>query len=311
MNSVTVTSPPGNVPKRHRMTRNEWRNLRNGLLFISPWIIGFLAFLIYPIYYTVRISFTKYTGFGPAVWIGLDNYHRMLNDGTFWKALWNTIYYTGLAVPIGVVVAMGLALCMNQRLPEVPLYRAILFIPSIIPGFALSLIFLILMDPTQGIFNRIIGAFGLPTPNWFGDPAWVKATFVFLAQFGAGQVALIFLAALKAIPASLHEAAMMDGASAVNRFWNITVPLMTPVILYDLILGLSLGLQIFTQAYIITQGGPVDSSRFYVLYLYDNAFKYGQMGYASALSVVLFLITFVLAALIFWSSNRWVNYETM
>lgn len=311
MNSVTVTSPPGTAPKRHRMTRNEWRNLRNGLLFISPWIIGFLAFLIYPIYYTVRISFTKYTGFGPAVWIGLDNYHRMLHDGTFWTALWNTVYYTALAVPIGVVVAMGLALCMNQRLPEVPLYRAILFIPSIIPGFALSLIFLILMDPTQGIFNRIITSVGLPGINWFGDPRWVKATFVFMAQFGAGQVALIFLASLKAIPASLHEAAMMDGASTMNRFWNITVPLMTPVILYDLILGLSLGLQIFTQAYIITQGGPIDSSRFYVLYLYDNAFKYGQMGYASAMSVVLFLITFVLAALIFWSSNRWVNYETM
>ncbi len=311
MNSVTVTSPPGNAPTRHRMTRNEWRNLRNGLLFISPWIIGFLAFLVYPIYYTVRISFTKYTGFGPATWIGLDNYHRMINDPIFWKALWNTVYYTALAVPIGVVVAMGLALCMNQRLPEVPLYRAILFIPSIIPGFALSLIFLILMDPTQGIFNRIITSVGLPGINWFGDPAWVKATFVFMAQFGAGQVALIFLASLKAIPASLHEAAMMDGASAMNRFWNITVPLMTPVILYDLILGLSLGLQIFTQAYIITQGGPIDSSRFYVLYLYDNAFKYGQMGYASALSVVLFVITFVLAALIFWSSNRWVNYDTM
>ena len=192
---------------------------------------------------------------------------------------------------------MGLALAMNQPLPEVPIYRAILYLPSVIPLFALSFIFAILMNPTQGIFNQILIRLGLPNINWFGDPQWTKLAFVFLAQFGAGQVALIFLAGLKGIPVTLYEAAMLDGAGVWSRFRNITLPMMTPVILYDLILGLSLGLQVFTQAYVITRGGPADASRFYVLYLYENAFRYGKMGYASAMAWILFVITFVLAML--------------
>ena len=299
------TGPVG----RLSLTRKERQNLRVGLLFISPWIVGFLAFLVYPIVYTLRISFTQYTGFGEPKWIGLGNYQTLLNDGLFWKSLYNTLYYTALAVPIGVVVAMGLALAMNQPVPEVPLYRAILYLPSIIPLFALSFIFLILLNPTQGIFNQLLIRFGLPNVNWFGDPAWTKLAFVFIAQFGAGQVALIFLAGLKGIPVTLYEAAKLDGAGTWNRFRNITLPMMTPIILYDLILGLSLGLQVFTQSYVITQGGPADSSRFYVIYLYDNAFRYGKMGYASAMAWILFIITFVLALLIFRWSRRWVHYE--
>jgi multiple sugar transport system permease protein len=283
MSSVAPSIQSG-FASRFRLTKRQRKNLGVGLLFVCPWIVGFLAFLVYPIIYTLRISFTQYTGFGEPVWVGLDNYRDLLNDQLFWKSLYNTLYYTALAVPLGVVVAMGLALAMNQPLPEVPIYRAILYLPSIIPLFALSFIFLILLNPTQGIFNQILIALGLPNINWFGDPAWTKLAFVFLAQFGAGQVALIFLAGLKGIPVTLYEAAMLDGAGVLSRFRNITIPMMTPVILYDLILGISLGLQVFTQSYIITQGGPADSSRFYVVYLYDNAFRYGKMGYASAMA---------------------------
>jgi multiple sugar transport system permease protein len=308
MSSVATPVQSG-LLSRFRLTRRERRNLAVGLLFVSPWIVGFLAFLVYPIIYTLRISFTQYTGFGEPLWVGLGNYRDLLNDELFWTSLYNTLYYTALAVPIGVVVAMGLALAMNQPLPEVPIYRAILYLPSVIPLFALSFIFLILMNPTQGIFNQILIAFGLPNINWFGDPAWTKLAFVFLAQFGAGQVALIFLAGLKGIPVTLYEAAMLDGAGVWSRFRNITIPMMTPVILYDLILGISLGLQVFTQSYIITQGGPADSSRFYVIYLYDNAFRYGKMGYASAMAWVLFLVTFALAMIVFRWSRRWVYYE--
>ncbi len=304
------TLPSGPNPRhRFRLTKKERRNLVTGLLFVSPWIFGFLAFLVYPIIYTLRISFTQYSGFGEPKWIGLGNYRALLDDQLFWTSLYNTLYYTALAVPIGVVVALGLALAMNQPLPEAPAYRAILYLPSVIPLFALSFIFANLMNPTQGIFNQILLRLGLPNVNWFGDPQWTKLAFVFIAQFGAGQVALIFLAGLKGIPVTLYEAAMIDGAGVWSRFRNITLPMMTPVILYDLILGLSLGLQVFTQAYIITQGGPADSSRFYVLYLYDNAFRYGKMGYASALAWVLFVITFVLAMLVFRWSRRWVYYE--
>jgi multiple sugar transport system permease protein len=308
---LSTTAPPIRPAPlgRLHLTRGERHNLRLGLLFISPWIVGFLVFLVYPIIYTIRISFTEYTGFGEPKWIGLGNYQALLQDDLFWISLYNTLYYTALAVPLGVVVALGLALAMNQPLPEVPIYRAILYLPSVIPLFTLSFIFLILMNPTQGIFNQFLMAIGLPNINWFGDPAWTKPAFVFLAQFGAGQVALIFLAGLKGIPVTLYEAAMLDGAGVWSRFRNITLPMMTPIILYDLILGLSLGLQVFTQAYVITRGGPADASRFYVLYLYDNAFRYGKMGYASAMAWILFLITFVLAMLVFRWSQRWVHYE--
>jgi multiple sugar transport system permease protein len=275
---------------RFRMTRRERRNLLVGLAFISPWLIGFCVFLLYPIYYTVRMSFTRYTGFGEQEWIGLDNYRHMIHDDVFWKAVYNTLYYTALAVPIGVVVAMTLALAMNQPLPEVPIFRAIIYIPSVIPLFTLAFIYQVLMNPTQGIFNRIIVFFGLPNINWFGDPAYSKLALVILAQFGAGQAAIVFLAALKGIPPSLHEAAQLDGASITRRFFNITLPLMTPVILYDIILGLSLGLQI---------------------YLYVNAFRYGALGYAAALAWILFLVTLALALVIFKTSKWWVNYETI
>ena len=284
-----------------------------GLAFISPWLIGFCVFLVYPIYYTVRISFTRYTGFGAAKWIGLENYRHMIHDDVFWTAVYNTLYYTGLAVPVGVVAAMALALAMNTKVPEVPIFRAIVYIPSVIPLFTLSFIYQVLMNPTQGIFNRILIFFGLPNINWFGNPAYSKLALVILAQFGAGQAAIIFLAALKGIPPSLHEAAAIDGASVFRRFFNITVPLMTPVILYDIILGLSLGLQIFTQVYILggdPPGSPANSTMMYVVYLYVNGFRYGALGYAAAMAWVLFVVTMLISLVIFKTSKYWVNYET-
>ncbi|MGH2534884.1 MAG: carbohydrate ABC transporter permease [Thermomicrobiales bacterium] len=300
---------------RFRLTKRERRNLAKGLLFISPWIIGFVAFLLYPMIYTIRIGFTDYSGFGEPTWIGLGNYERMLRDDLFWTSLYNTFYYTALAVPIGVVVAMALALAMNQRLPEVPIYRAILYLPSILPLFALSFIYLTLMDPTKGIFNRFLIFIGLPNVNWFGDPTYSKLALVILAQFGAGQVAIIFLAGLKGIPQTLYEAASLDGAGTWRKFKNVTLPLMTPVILYDIILGLTLGIQIFTQIYVIfgtdPPGNPTNSTLTYVIYLYVNGFRYSQMGYAAAQAWVLFLITLVLALLIFRWSKRWVHYETI
>lgn len=297
------------------MGRTERRNLALGLLFISPWIVGFVAFLLYPFIYTIRIGFTQYSGFGEPLWIGLENYRQLFRDDLFWTALYNTLFYTGIAVPVGVVVAMGLALAMNQSVPEVPIYRAILYLPSIMPLFALSFIFTALMDPSKGAVNQALIAVGLPNVNWFSDPRIAKLSLVLLAQFGAGQVALIFLAGLKGIPATLYEAASLDGAGTMRKFWNITIPMMTPVILYDLILGLSTGIQIFTQIVVIfgndPPGYPADSTLSYVLYLYNNGFRYGQMGLAAAMAWVLFLITMVLAIILFRWSRRWVHYDTV
>jgi multiple sugar transport system permease protein len=203
---------------------------------------------------------------------------------------------------------------MNQPLPEVPIFRAIIYIPSVIPLFTLAFVYQVLMNPTKGVFDRILIWFGLPNINWFGDPRYAKIALVLLAQYGAGQAAIVFLAALKGIPYTLYEAASLDGATSWRRFWNITLPLMTPVILYDVILGLSLGLQIFTQVYILSgnpAGGPANSTMVYVLYLYQNAFQYGKMGLAAAMAWVLFVVTMILAVIIFRSSRWWVNYETM
>lgn len=307
------TVPAGPKPRRQRMTRGERKNLLTGLLFVSPWIVGFLAFLVYPFYQTIRLSFTKYNGIRDPEWIGLDNYKTMAQDDLFWKVLGNTLYYTGLAVPVGVVAAMVMALCMNQNVKEQPIYRAILYLPSIIPLFALSFVFLNLTDPTFGLFNRLFGDLGLPNINWFGDPAYGKIAFVILAQFGAGQAALIFLAGLKGIPQHLYEAASIDGAGNLNKFWNITLPMMTPIILYDLILGLSLGIQIFTQVVILTYpaGSPVNSNLMYVNYIYNLVFRDFRSGYASALALVLFVITMALAAIIFRWSRSWVQYDTV
>ncbi len=275
----------------------ERRKLLLGLLFISPWIVGFLAFTVYPVSYTLRISFTRHSGFGEPMWVGLANYKALWTDTVFWQSLQNTLYYTALAVPISIATTTPMALAMNQPLREVALYRAALYLPSVLPLFAVSFIFMALLDPNRGVFNQLMVALGLPNINRFGDPRYAKLGLVLLAQFGAGNTALVFLAGLKAIPKTLYEAAVLDGAGPVRRFWSVTLPLMTPVILYSLILGLSLGLQVFAQAYIITN--------------YNQAFRYSSMGAASAMAWVLFIITLLLSLLIFRTSRRWVNYETV
>ena len=297
-------------------TNTDRRNLRNGILFISPWLFGFVAFQIYPICYSLYLSFTRYSGFGNATFVGLGNFQRLLRDPLFWKAAYNTLYYTVLAVPLGVIIAIVLALAMNQKVKEVSFYRAILYIPSILPLFALSFVWIVFSNPRYGLLNYIARTFHLPVIDWIGDPTWAKPSIVLLAQLGAGGPALIFLAGLRAIPRELFESAQLDGAGPLRRFWNITFPMITPVILYDIILGLSMGLQVFTQAYIIsstgpnTVVGPDNSLLFYVLYVYRNAFQFSQMGYASALVWVLFLISLILAIGVFRWAKAWVHYET-
>jgi multiple sugar transport system permease protein len=309
-----VTVSEGVVATRRRARRSRpgrlgRRNFLLGMLFISPWLVGFVSFLVYPIVANVWYSFTDYSGFGEAEFIGLDNYSRMRGDDLFWKSLYNTLYYTLLAVPVGVVVAITLALAMNQRVREIPIYRAAIFLPSVLPVFALSFIFIWILNPRYGLVNHALGAVGVESINWLGDPTWARLSIVLLAQLGAGQFALIFLAGMRAIPSTLYEAAMIDGAGALRRFRHITLPLLTPLILYDIIIGLGLGLQIFTQAYIITEGGPNNATLFYVLYLYRQAFRYGDFGYAAALCWVLFLISLVLAIAVFRTARRWVHYE--
>jgi multiple sugar transport system permease protein len=295
----------------------ERRNLRWGLLFISPWLFGFLALSVFPILYTFFLSLTRYSGIRPPVIIGVSNYQRIASDPLFWKSAYNTLFYTALAVPVGVLMALILAVAMNQKLREVAIYRAVLYLPSILPVFAISLIFIYLLNPAYGMVNALLGLVGLPSPNWLGDPTYARISLVMIAQLGAGQWALVFLAGLRGIPIELYESAEIDGAGAWTKFRRITLPLMTPVILYDIIIGLSLGLQVFTSAFILTGGGggrgggagPDNALLTYVYYLYKQAFQFGQMGYAAALSVVLFVVSLILAGAVFRWARGWVFYE--
>jgi multiple sugar transport system permease protein len=311
--AATATAVQHKKPGRFRLGAIERRNLRWGLIFISPWLFGFIVLGIFPILYTFYLSLTRYSGIRAPIFIGIQNYQRMAADPLFLKAAYNTLYYTLLAVPVGVVVAMVLALAMNRKIREVAVYRAIYYLPSILPVFAISFIFVVLLNPGYGLINWALQAVGLPSPNWLGDPAYTKLALVMIAQLGAGQFALVFLAGLRGIPIDLYESAKIDGAGTWQMFRSITLPFMTPIILYDLIIGLSFGLQVFTSAYIITGGGRTaagadNSLLTYVFYLYKQAFQFGQMGYAAALSVVMFIVSLVLAAAVFRWARSWVFY---
>jgi multiple sugar transport system permease protein len=294
-----------------RMTKADKRNLRLGLLFISPWIIGILVFVIYPVTYSIALSFTRYSGMEAPTWVGLQNYITAVTDPLVAKATSNTLFYALIAVPLGLIVALTLALAMNQNVREVALYRTIFYAPSLIPAFAMSFIFIVFLNPQFGVFNQILNLFGGPNVNLLGDPTGVKIAIILMAQFGAGNAALIFLAGLRNIPKTVYEAARVDGAGPARQFLSITLPLLTPVLLFNLITGVSGALQVFTEAYIVTNGtgDPDAGALFYMMYLYQNAFGFAELGYASALAVLLFLAGLSLALLIFWLSRRFVNYD--
>jgi multiple sugar transport system permease protein len=297
------------------MTRLVKRNFRNGLIFISPWILGFLALQVYPIVYSLYLSFTGYSGFGSAALIGFSNFIELFNDPSFSLSIQNTLFYTFWAVPVGIVVAIILALAMNQKVKEVAVYRAILYLPSILPAFALVFVWILFTNPQFGLFNLIFNKLGLPFIDWIGDARFTKPSLVILAQYSAGGPALIFLATLRSIPKELYESAEIDGAGTFRKFFSITFPMITPIILYQMIMGLSAGLNIFTQGYLLTGGarggtvGPANSLLFFVLYIYKNAFMYSRMGYAASLSVMLFLISIVIAFIVFRWGRGWVHYE--
>lgn len=290
-------------------TRNDKANLRRGLLFISPWLLGTAAFVVFPLVYSLVISLTKYSGMQAPTWVGLSNYTRMFQDPLFWTSSFNTGFYAGLGVPVGLLVSLLLALAMNRNVREVGLYRTALYIPSLVPIFAMSFIFIVLVNPANGLLPQFLSLFGIPPTDYFGDPTSAKLIIVLMAQMGAGNAALIFLAGLNNIPKTLYESAKIDGASGAQSFFRITLPLLSPSILFNLITGVSGGLQVFEQAYIMTDGGPNNGTLFYMFYLYRNAFSYADLGYASALAIVLFAVGVVLALLIYQVSRRFVNYD--
>jgi multiple sugar transport system permease protein len=299
------------------MNRIERRNLRNGIFFALPWIVGFLVLQVFPIFYSFYLSLTRYNGLGAPVFIGLQNFKTLFSDAMVGLAAVNTLYYTFWLLPIGVTIGISLALAMNQKVKEVAVYRAIFYLPSVLPSFAMVFIWILFTNPQYGIMNRLFVALGLPYINWIGDPQFTKPSLVILAQYGAGGPALIFLASLRSIPKELYESADLDGAGPFRKLYSITIPMITPVILYDIIWGISGGLQAFTQAYLMSSSasgqdamaGPANSLLFYVFYVYRSAFMYSKMGYAAALSIMLFIASLLIAFIVFRWGRSWVFYE--
>jgi len=278
-------------------------------LFASPWIIGFLLFSLGPMIASLYLGLTNYSVLMPTRFVGLYNYEQMLQDKYIGISIWNTIYYAGLAVPLGVVAALALALLLNNKnLRGRSFFRAAFYVPSIMPIVALSILWIWLLQPRFGLINTFLSLLGVSGPNWLGDPAWAKAGLVLMTLTGVGGNMVIMLAALQGVPVHLYEAAELDGANEWNKFRHVTVPMISPAIFFVVIIGFINSFQVFTQAYVMTDGGPADATLFYVLYLYRQAFNYFKMGYASAMAWFLFIIVVVLTAIQFRLSSRWVYY---
>ncbi len=280
-----------------------------GVLCASPWIIGFVVFTGGPILFSVIMSFCHYDILNPARWVGLKNYKWIFTqDPLFWKALWNTLYMV-IGIPIGLVVSLSIALLLNQKLKGMTFYRTLFYLPAIVPAVAASILWIWIFNPSHGLLNAALAWFGIDGPAWLQDESWSKPSLILMGLWAAGSGMIIWLAGLKGIPAHLYEAAEVDGAGVWQRFIHITIPMLSPYIFFNMIMGLIGTFQIFSQAYIMTQGGPVNSTLFYAYQLFNKAFRYLQMGEASAMAWVLFAIVFALTVFQLWLSKKWVHYE--
>ncbi|MEQ4203845.1 sugar ABC transporter permease [Actinopolymorpha sp. B17G11] len=282
-----------------------------GVAFTLPWIISLVVFTAYPVLASAFYSFTEYSIVQPPKWVGLDNYEKMLTaDPSFWIAVRNSAYFALVSVPLGLVASLILALILNLSAKGIGFYRTLFYLPVLAPPVVSTIIFMLMFSPESGLVNTALRTVGLPTPGWLTDPAWSKPTLVILSLWALGASTLIFLAGLKEIPQSLYESASIDGAGPWSRLRHITVPLLSPVILFNLVMGVISSFQVFTSALIVggTTGEPLESTLMYVVLIYRNAFRYFAMGYASALSVVLFLSILAVTLLIFATSRRWVFY---
>jgi multiple sugar transport system permease protein len=259
---------------------------------------------------SVYISLTDWDSFTPPKWVGLDNYVRLLTDDPiFWKALWNTFYYAAVSVPLGLVIGLWLANLLNKGVRLRKLFRTLIYLPTLVPLVATAMIFKVVLAPS-GPLNDALGLFGIPGPSWLLESIWVKPALILLSVWGAGGATVLLLAAMKGIPRELYEAAEVDGAGPVRQFWSITVPQLTPIIFFNLIMGLIGAFQVFSQVYILTKGGPDNASQTMVPLLFNEAFSFYHMGYASAISWLLFAVILVFTLIAFRTARRWVFYET-
>jgi len=287
-----------------------------GYLFISPWLIGFVLLTLGPMVASLIFSFSDYHIISPPEFLGLANYIKLFtNDPDFWHSLAVTAKYAILAIPLNLIFGFALAFLLNQKVPGMAVWRTAFYIPSILAGVAVAILWGLIFNPKFGILNWVLGWFGINGPGWLSSPDWAVPALILMSLWGVGGGMIIYLSGLQSIPTTLYEAAQLDGANSWQQFFHVTVPLMTPVILYNLVIGIIGTFQYFTEVYVLTSGltggigGPAKSTLFYNIYLYSNAFRYMNMGYASALAWILFIIVLLLTLLVFRSSAAWVYYE--
>ena len=299
------------------MKLNLRENLE-GYLFISPWILGMVLFALGPILASFGLAFTRWNLFTEPEYVGWANFQKLAHDPLFYKSVFNTIYYTVFAVPLGLVLALGLAMLVNHRLRGVNFFRTAFFLPNVVAGIAMLLLWKWLFDPNFGLINLFLDWtglmvvfewIGLGRPQWISSRAGAMPGMIFMSIWGLGGSMMIFLAGLQNIPRELIEAAELDGAGPWKRFRYVTLPLLTPTIFFLMMVGVIASLQIFNQAYVMTQGGPAHATLFYVLYLFQTAFERFQMGYACAMALVLFIITLIVSLIQLAMGKKWVHYQ--
>jgi multiple sugar transport system permease protein len=288
-----------------------------GFLFALPWMIGFLIFSLYPIAMSAYYSFTDFNAIKAPTWVGLDNYKHLFADTLFYKSMANTLFFVIASVPLTIMLALIIAVLLNLKIKGRAIFRSIFFIPSILPLVASTMIWIWILDPLDGYLNKFLKIFGIPTINWLGNPKYTHWSIILIALWGIGTTMIIFLAAIQEVPQELYEAAAIDGAGTIKKFFRITIPGIAHVMLYQIILAVINGFQYFSQVYIIitaqsgnlvqgAQGGPQNSLLMYPLYLYYNAFSYLKMGRASAMAWILFMVVGLMTILLVKGSKKWV-----
>ena len=302
--SVSVTTPVA------RKIKPETRKILRGIAFISPWILGFLAFTIYPLLASFYYSFTDFSLFGSPKWIALTNYAKLFADPKFFKSFGNTIIFSVFVVPASIVLAMGLAILLNNNLRGNSVYRALIFMPSVVPAVASAVVWIWILNPQWGLLNGLLRMLNLQGPPWLSSPDWAKPALLIVTLWMIGSDMVLYLAGLQEIPLDYYEAAELDGAGAWQKTIYIIVPLLTPIVFFHLINAFIWSFQYFSIPFIFggVTGQPADSLLFYSIYLYQNAFAYLKMGYASAMAWLLFLLVMACTVVILRTSKRWVNY---
>lgn len=292
----------------HRINQKRTNNIL-GYAFISPWLIGFIVFTAGPMIASLILSFTRYDGRNPAEFIGFSNFTGLIHDKYVWNSLKVTFKFAFLSIPIGIVCGFLLAYMLNMNVPGMKGWRTLYYLPSLISGVVVAMLWRGLFDDQYGVINFLIRQFGGSAPKWLLDPKYTLYCFLFLSVWGCGGGMIIYLSGLQGIPTELYEAAELDGCNRWQQLWHVTIPQMTPILFYQLIMGIIGTFQYFAEPMVLTKGGPAHSTEFFNLYLYNNAFKYQKMGYASALAWILFVIILILTMLVFKSSDMWVFYD--